>query len=76
MLPFCRPKEKKLQAENLGEMISGDMIENSVYNVSGHFFPPLKSFFSLFIENLFIITAGNESSKVLCCGVHEDAYGF
>jgi len=32
-LPFCRPKEMKLQAENLGEVISGDMIENSVYMV-------------------------------------------
>jgi transmembrane 9 superfamily member 2/4 len=32
-LPFCKPKKAGLQSENLGEMLSGDRIENSVYKV-------------------------------------------
>eukprot|EP01035_Chromulina_nebulosa_P017691 gene17691-23281_t len=32
-LPYCRPKKANLQSENLGEVISGDRIENSVYKV-------------------------------------------
>lgn len=32
-LPYCRPKHLHLQAENLGESISGDRIEDSVYKI-------------------------------------------
>ena len=32
-LPYCKPKRTGLQSENLGEVISGDRIENSVYKV-------------------------------------------
>jgi transmembrane 9 superfamily member 2/4 len=32
-LPFCKPHKPGLQAENLGEVLSGDRIENSVYKV-------------------------------------------
>ena len=32
-LPFCQPKEVSEVAENLGEVLSGDMIQNSPYEV-------------------------------------------
>jgi transmembrane 9 superfamily protein 2/4 len=32
-LPYCKPEVAGLQAENLGEVISGDRIENSVFKV-------------------------------------------
>lgn len=32
-LKFCKPKTVKNSAENLGEFLFGDRIENSVYNV-------------------------------------------
>jgi len=32
-LPFCRPSSIKLDAENLGEVLMGDRIENSAYEV-------------------------------------------
>ena len=32
-LPYCKPKRANLQSENLGEVLSGDRIENSVYKV-------------------------------------------
>jgi transmembrane 9 superfamily protein 2/4 len=35
-LPFCKPHKKGLQGENIGEVLSGDRIENSVYKVN-HF---------------------------------------
>jgi transmembrane 9 superfamily member 2/4 len=37
-LGFCKPKHEKEQSENLGEVLSGDHIENSVYKVSSLFF--------------------------------------
>lgn len=33
-LPFCKPSKYHLEAENLGEVLSGDRIENSVYKVN------------------------------------------
>ncbi len=33
-LPFCRPDSVTEAAENLGEVLSGDMIENSLYNIN------------------------------------------
>jgi hypothetical protein len=33
-LNFCKPKHAKEQSENLGEVLSGDRIENSVYKVT------------------------------------------
>lgn len=33
-LPFCKPKPLKSVAENLGEVLFGDRIENSLYIVS------------------------------------------
>lgn len=33
-LPFCAPDEVELKAENLGEILTGDRIENSLYDVS------------------------------------------
>lgn len=33
-LPYCKPKKFGLQSENLGEVLSGDRIENSVYKVN------------------------------------------
>jgi transmembrane 9 superfamily member 2/4 len=32
-LPYCKPKKFGLQSENLGEVLSGERIENSVYKV-------------------------------------------
>lgn len=32
-LPYCKPSKQGLQAENLGEVLSGDRIENSVYKL-------------------------------------------
>jgi transmembrane 9 superfamily protein 2/4 len=32
-LPYCRPKHLHLQSENLGESISGDRIEDSVFKI-------------------------------------------
>ena len=33
-LDYCKPEAIKNSAENLGEVLRGDRIENSVYNVS------------------------------------------
>jgi hypothetical protein len=46
-LDFCRPKHEKEQSENLGEVLSGDRIENSVYKVKHH------EFLVLFFPSLF-----------------------
>jgi transmembrane 9 superfamily protein 2/4 len=35
-LPYCRPKAIVNSAENLGEVLRGDRIENSPYTVSPH----------------------------------------
>ena len=35
-LPFCRPPTIEESAENLGEVLSGDRIENSMYMVRTH----------------------------------------
>eukprot|EP01023_Acetabularia_acetabulum_P016371 TRINITY_DN1808_c0_g1_i2.p1 TRINITY_DN1808_c0_g1~~TRINITY_DN1808_c0_g1_i2.p1 ORF type:complete len:682 (-),score=91.71 TRINITY_DN1808_c0_g1_i2:217-2226(-) len=32
-LPYCRPEEIQSTAENLGEVLRGDRIENSLYNI-------------------------------------------
>jgi transmembrane 9 superfamily member 2/4 len=32
-LPFCRPDEIVSKAENLGEVMRGDKIENSLYDI-------------------------------------------
>ena len=32
-LPFCKPSKIGLQKENLGQVVSGDRVENSVYKV-------------------------------------------
>lgn len=32
-LPYCRPEKIQKHAENLGEVLRGDRIENSVYQV-------------------------------------------
>ncbi len=32
-LPYCKPSRANLQSENLGEVLSGDRIENSVYKL-------------------------------------------
>ena len=33
-LPYCRPAKIEQSAENLGEVLRGDRIENSLYSVS------------------------------------------
>ena len=33
-LPFCKPGKKGLKHENIGEGVSGDKLENSVYKVN------------------------------------------
>jgi transmembrane 9 superfamily protein 2/4 len=33
-LPYCKPNAKGLQKENIGQVISGDRIENSVYQMA------------------------------------------
>lgn len=33
-LPFCRPEAIALAAENLGEVLTGEVIENSVFEIS------------------------------------------
>lgn len=35
-LPYCRPERIVQSAENLGEVLRGDRIENSLYQVSRH----------------------------------------
>ena len=37
-LNYCKPKEIQNTAENLGEVLRGDRIENSVYTVRISFF--------------------------------------
>lgn len=32
-LPYCKPAKANLESENIGQFISGDRIENSVYKV-------------------------------------------
>lgn len=32
-LPYCKPVNLGLQKENLGQVVSGDRVENSVYQV-------------------------------------------
>merc|ERR1719388_53103 len=32
-LPFCQPKDLHVSAENLGEILLGDSIENSMYDI-------------------------------------------
>merc|ERR1719171_1683644 len=32
-LPFCQPKDLHVSAENLGEILTGDSIENSLYDI-------------------------------------------
>lgn len=32
-LPYCKPNKLKNEKENIGEVVSGDRIENSVYKV-------------------------------------------
>lgn len=32
-LPYCKPANLGLQKENLGQVVSGDRVENSVYQV-------------------------------------------
>jgi hypothetical protein len=39
-LPFCRPDVIEESAENLGEVLSGDRIENSMYQVRSPFSQP------------------------------------
>ena len=34
-LPYCRPEKIVQSAENLGEVLRGDRIENSLYQVPG-----------------------------------------
>jgi transmembrane 9 superfamily protein 2/4 len=51
-LPFCKPSKAGLQSENLGEVLSGDRIENSVYKVKS----PFLFFFCGFIFScLFVL---------------------
>ena len=33
-LPYCKPSKLGLQSENIGEVVSGDRIEYSVYKVN------------------------------------------
>ena len=48
-LPYCRPEKIVDSAENLGEVLRGDRIENSAYEVLGHFrMKFLASVFSLY----------------------------
>jgi len=35
-LPYCKPSKLGLQSENVGEALSGDRVENSVYKVWRH----------------------------------------
>jgi hypothetical protein len=42
-LPYCKPNKPGLQSENLGEVLSGDRIENSVYKVSHIYLPIISS---------------------------------
>lgn len=41
-LKYCKPKKITNSAENLGEVLRGDRIENSIYTVS--LFPPFLPF--------------------------------
>jgi hypothetical protein len=36
-LPYCKPSLASRESENIGEVISGDRIENSVYKVRNLF---------------------------------------
>jgi transmembrane 9 superfamily protein 2/4 len=43
-LPYCRPDHIIDSAENLGEVLRGDRIENSPYMVGAHDFPFILTF--------------------------------
>ena len=47
-LPYCKPKVAGLQSENIGEALSGDRIENSVYKVMFYFDLRVFGLFHLF----------------------------
>ena len=47
-LPFCRPPQIALAAENLGEVLTGEVIENSVFEVDICFV-----FFAAFLKASF-----------------------
>lgn len=36
-LPYCKPSKLGLQKENLGQVVSGERVENSVYKVGAIF---------------------------------------
>ena len=35
-VPFCKPHNLNLQPENIGSVVGGDRIENSVYKVQAY----------------------------------------
>lgn len=35
-IPFCRPSKRRGEMENLGEVLAGDAITNSPYQVCAH----------------------------------------
>lgn len=57
-LPYCRPEKIVDSAENLGEVLRGDRIENSPFVVS---------FFSFFTYWLFLYVGLDEIFLCLCC---------
>lgn len=48
-LPYCKPSKLGLQKENLGQVVSGERVENSVYKVGAIF---SLTFSIMCIENL------------------------
>jgi hypothetical protein len=53
-LPFCKPGKKGLKHENIGEGVSGDKLENSVYKVNILYCMCVHSFTRLFYSFYFI----------------------
>lgn len=54
-LKYCKPQKIKNSAENLGEVLRGDRIENSIYTVSIALLP---------------FTSANKPKKFLICPLH------
>jgi transmembrane 9 superfamily protein 2/4 len=68
-LPFCKPEVIEQSAENLGEVMSGDVIQNSIYEVYAAFYFDFRSFCQSHFAFFFSVQVNTkvvESCKILC----------
>ena len=62
-LPYCKPKRARQQSENLGEVLSGDRIEDSVYKVSNRHY--IQNIFPALTKHITTHTVGLQSPEIL-----------